>query len=219
MTTPAQPATGDPAPATGEPSQQPEPATEPAPTTQPATGDDWTSVFEGMSPADVKAKLDHARTWETRAKKNKKELDDLKAAQTPKDGEPSTDDLRQRAEAAEARAAELAYGNTVTRVAAQVGADAEALLDSGSFRDAVADELGDDFDDNDLKVAVTKVAKEYAKKARFAVRNGPTRSGGDITGGPAGIRQITEAELQRMTPEQIVDAQNKGQLNSLLGIT
>lgn len=224
MTTPAQPATGsDPAPATGDPSSQSDP-TGSAPTGNPAppppaTGDDWATTFEGQSPADVKKALDHSRTWEKRAKDNKKAFDDLKA-KGPQDGEPTVDDYKTRAEAAEDRAAELAYQTTVSRVAGQVGADAEALLDSDSFRNAVAEELGDDFDDDDLKAAVDKVAKQYASKPRFSSQPaGPARSGAEINGGPGGLRQVTEDELARMSPEQIVDAQNKGQLNALLGIT
>lgn len=223
MTMPAEPATGDPAPETGDPSQQP-----PTPPTddpgQPATGDDWGSVFEGLTPQQVKEKLDHARRWENRAKSNKAKLDEALAKTQPEEGgedwQTKYQTESERADAAEARAVELTYRDTVRSAASETGADAEALLDSQAFRDAVADELDEDFDDDDLREAVTKKAREFARKARFAA--GPTgaaRSGADIGGGPGGARQITEAELARMSPEQIVDAQNKGLLNSLLGST
>lgn len=227
MTMPAEPATGDPAPVTGDPSQQPTPAPANDPGQQPATGD-WATVFEGLTPEQVKAKLDHARTWEKRAKDNKKAFDDLKAKGQPADGEPTPDDLKAQLEQAtaareeaEIRAVELTYETTVTRIAAQVGADAEALLDSQKFRDAVAAELDDDgFDDDDLKAAVNKVAKEFARQPRYsATPTGPTRSGTEMHGATGGPRQITEAELAAMTPEQIVAAQEAGQMNALLGRT
>lgn len=225
MTTPAEPATGAGAPATGTASTEPAPTGPPSATDPAAT--DWASIFEGMTPEEVRTKLDHSRTWEKRAKDNKRDLDNALKSAKPADGEPTTEDLQaqltehqEAREAAEARAAELAYQSTVGRIAGTLNLDSEALLDSGSFRDKVADELADDFDDDDLKAAVTKVAKskDFAGSPRFAGQRTPARSGSDITGGPGGLRQVTEAELTRMTPEQIVEAQNKGQLNALLGI-
>ena len=228
MTMPVEPATGTPAPGTGDPSQQPT-APNPDPGQQPATGSaDWATTFEGLTPAEVKEKLDHARTWESRAKRNKDALDKLKANGKPAEGAPLPEDVQAQLdeavsarEAAEARAVELTYQTTVTRIAGQVGADAEALLDSQAFRDAVSEELDEDgFDDDELKAAVAKVAKEFAGKPRFsAAPTGPARSGTEINGGPPGLRQITEAELAAMTPEQIVAAQEAGQLNALLGRT
>lgn len=219
MTTPATPDTGaGAAPDTGS-APDPTTATDAQPQDAPDTGTDtdWQAEAEKYKAL--------ARKHEDRAKANKKALDDAKKATAPKDGEPTVEDLqKQLADAAKARdelqerATDLAYSHAVSRAAAKAGADAEALLDSGSFRDAVADELGDDFDDDDLSAVVEKVAKQYATKPRFSANGrAPARSGSDMPGGPAGLQQITEAELARMTPEQIVAAQEKGQLNSLLG--
>jgi len=219
MTTPAQPDTGagSAAPDTGSAPEGT--TTETAP--EQTTGTDVTDWQ-----AEAEKWKTQARKHEERSKANKKALDDALNASKPKAGEPGPEDWQrqvaeatERATAAETRAAELAYRSTVSRIAATVNADADALLDSDSFLEAVETELGDDFDDDELAAAVTKVAKEYAKKLRFAKQTGPARSGADISGGPAGLRQLTEDDLQRMSPEQIVDAQNKGQLNSLLGIT
>lgn len=218
MTTPAgaDTAAGADAPDTGS---APDGTTDPT-TSETTTGTDvdWQAEAEKYKAL--------ARKHEDRSKANKKALDDALAASKPKDGQPGPDEWQkqvaeatERATAAEQRAAELAYRNTVSRIAATVNADADALLDSESFLAAVEQELGDDFDDDELATAVTKVAKEYAKKPRFAKQTGPARSGADITGGPAGLKQLTEADLSRMTAEQIVEAQNKGQLDSLLGIT
>lgn len=110
-------------------------------------------------------------------------------------------EYEQRAQEAETRALEMAYASTVTRAATAVGADAEALLDSDSFRDAVGEELGEEFDDAELRAAVEKVAKEFAKKPRFARQQGAARSGADFTGSPGAPpnidQQIAEAEKKR----------------------
>jgi hypothetical protein len=192
MTTPAEPATGAPgAPATGSTSEPPATSGQ-----QPATGGqndatDWATTFEGMTPDEVKQKLDFARKWEKQSKANKTQLDQLTAAQQAKAGEPTAEDLQAQLteattarEQAEERVAELAYETAVTRIAATAGADPEALLDSDSFRAAVSAELGDDFDDEDLRAAVTKVAKDYAKKPRFAATPAASpRGGADMAGG------------------------------------
>ena len=182
MTMPVEPATGDPAPATGDASQQPT-NTPTGPTQQSAT-DDWSTLFEGMEPAEVKRALDNSRKWENRAKSNKAKLDELQATSLPAEGEEDWkakyEAEQARASEAESRAVELTYETTVTRIAAQVGADAEALLDSQKFRDAVAKELDEDgFDDDELKAAVLAKAKEFVKKPRFAA----ARTGGGASGG------------------------------------
>lgn len=127
----------------------------------------------------------------------------------PEHAKAKVSEYEQRAQEAEARAVELAYENTVTRVAGTVGADAEALLDSDSFRSAVGDELGDDFGDDDLKKAVAKVAKEFATKPRFAAQRGAARSGADFTGAPASAPNIDQA---------IADAQSKGDLRAAIAL-
>jgi len=212
MTMPVEPATGDPAPATGDASQQQIDPTEPT-QQQPATGDDWGSLFEGMSPAEVRRALDNSRKWETRAKSNKAKLDELQATSLPAEGEEDWkakyEAEQARASEAESRAVELTYETTVTRIAAQVGADAEALLDSQKFRDAVAKELDEDgFDDDELKAAVLAKAKEFVKKPRFAAaRTGGGASGGDFTGSPGAAasidQQIADAEKRRDFPTAI----------------
>jgi hypothetical protein len=196
VTTPAQPetpATGPGAPATGE--QTPEPTTPVDAPQQPATGEDGTDWKK------------HARSWEKKSKDNERRLSEyeqqlgtlkkalgLEAADDlPEHAKAKLSEAEKRAEAAETRALELAYESTVSRVAATVNADAEALLDSDSFRNAVGEELGEDFDDDDMRKAVAKVAKEFAKKPRFAKSQGSPRSGADFTGSPGAPPNIDQA--------------------------
>lgn len=235
MTMPAEPGTGTTgAPGTGDPSNEPnEPTGQ-----QPATGEggtgnepgtDWASTFEGMTPEEVKTALDHARTWEKRAKTNKAKLDQLTAQQQPggkqTEGEPSLDQVRQELETerrarqeSDERAVRLAWTSTVRDVAPKVGGDAEALLDSDRFRAAVDDELGEDgFDDDDLAAAVEKVAKRFVREPRFAgTRPTPPRGSGEFAGSPGAGSPITEEQLAQMTPEQITQALNEGKLKHLL---
>lgn len=238
MTMPAEPGTGSTgAPGTGDPSNEP---TEPT-GQQPATGEggtgnepsdgSWDSIdWDGLSPAEVREKLDHARTWEKRAKANKDKLDKLTApkatSSTPKPGDqPGTDEAQTRIaeadrarEAAEERAAELAYTSAVSRIAPKAGADADLLLDSDRFRRAVGDELDDGFDDDELTAAVEKVARRFVKKEpRFAgTRPTPPRGSGEFSGSPGTGTPITEEQLATMTPDQIAQAFSDGKLKHLL---
>lgn len=237
MTTPAQPATGDPVPATGDasPTTTEEISPEEPTTAQPATGtDEWASTFDGMTPAEVQRALNNSRKWEARAKQNKQALDDFQTKNTViPEGEPTPDDWKakladsnDRADAAEARAAEMAYRDTIRSLAPKAKADAEALLDSSAFRDAIVAELGDDFDDDDLAAAVEKHAKQFAKQARFAIAAAsptptpppppPARGSGEFPGASGAGQPITEEQLASMSPEEITEALNAGRLKHLL---
>lgn len=96
-----------------------------------------------------------------------------------------------------------------------LSANADALLDSLSFQTAVKD-LDPKASDFDAKVAE---AIKAAVTANPNLKTGrvPGASGVDMTGGSGEPGQITEDQLKTMTPEQIVDAQNKGLLKNLLG--
>jgi hypothetical protein len=210
MTTPAQPDTGE-AGAAPDTGTAPETGTEAPETTAPDTGEeiDWKAEAEKYKAL--------SRKHEKRARDNKAALDDFQAKATPAEGE---EDWKAKYEEAESRATEVTYKDAVRDAASDAGADYKALIDSQSFRDAVSDQLGEYFDDDELRDAVNTAAKEFAKQDRFrAARTGPARSGTEINGGPPGLQQVTEAELANMTPEQIVAAQEAGQLNALLGRT
>ena len=125
------------------------------------------------------------------------------------DGEPTVEDLAKQLDERQARIDELeaaqtehAYQNAVRAAATAVNADADALLDSAGFLKDVQDELPDEFTDEDMTKAITKVAKEYAKKPRFAKTAPAARSGGDITGAPP------PATKQR--PKSLAEAVRRG---------
>lgn len=105
----------------------------------------------------------------------------------------------------------------VFRNAAAAGADPAALLDSASFLAKVADL--DPTDSSALSEAI-KAAVE-ANPRLGAAPAGPTPPApnpaqGAGANGPASPTQLGSADLERMTPEQIVEARKNGQLADLL---
>lgn len=105
----------------------------------------------------------------------------------------------------------------VFRNAAAAGADPAALLDSASFLEKVA--ALDPSDASALSEAI-KAAVE-ANPRLGAAPAGPTPPApnpaqGAGASGPATPTQLGSADLERMSPEQIVEARKSGQLADLL---
>lgn len=131
-----------------------------------------------------------------------------------KDGDKAPDPAALATELATAR--ETARGNALNlaiyKAATTNGADPSRLLDSNSFMTSIN---GLDPADGDAVSAAIKTAVAANKTLRTAQAVGA--SGIELTGGTGEQGQITEAQLSRMTPDQIVDAQSKGLLKNLLG--
>jgi hypothetical protein len=105
---------------------------------------------------------------------------------------------QQRAEAAEARAAKLERDLMRTKIAAR-----------HQLPDVLADRLmGDD------ETAMEADAKVLAKLMTPAASSGSAANGAR---GNAGT-QITRDDLTRMSPQQIIEAKDKGLLNHLMGV-
>lgn len=117
---------GDPRPDDGG-----DPAADPKPT---ESGDDWAALFEGLTPAQVKEKLDNSRKWEGRAKENRTKLQQFDGiakilagdTDTPPDPQKLATDLA----ASQQATRETQIENAVLRTA---GAQGAALVDSRSF--------------------------------------------------------------------------------------
>lgn len=103
----------------------------------------------------------------------------------------------------------------IYKAAPALSANADALLDSLSFQTAVKD-LDPKAADFDAKVSEA-INKAVTANPNLKTGRAPGASGVDMTGGSGEPGQITEDQLKSMTPEQIVDAQNKGLLRNLLG--
>lgn len=131
------------------------------------------------------------------------------------DDKPDPEALTKQLTTAQEQAKQHVIDLAVYRNAATAQANPDALLDSASFLAKVRalDPTAEDFTTqvNDaIKAAVTN--NPNLKTARAAGSSGIEQTGGSGEQG-----QITEAQLARMTPEQIVEAQQKGLLKNLLG--
>lgn len=128
---------------------------------------------------------------------------------------PDPDALAKDLAASRDQARQTAVELAVYRAAAANKANPDALLDSASFLAKVRtlDPTGADFATQVTDAITAAVTANPILKATQAVG----ASGVDLGGGTGEQGQITEAQLHTMTPEQIVDAQSKGLLRSLLG--
>lgn len=123
----------------------------------PPAGDDWATVFEGQTPAQVKEALENSRRWENRSKENfdkAKQFDEIAKvlggdAATPPDPAKLSADLA----ASQRETRETKVENAVLRAG---GASGAALVDSRSFMATVSalDPAAADFEDQ-VKAAVT----------------------------------------------------------------
>lgn len=150
--------------------------------------------------------------------------------------EDKPDPEKLTAQLEEARAAERQRRTElqVLRLAPGIGADADALLDSqafsraikdldpaaGSFREDVEDAIRDHLTKYPRHKAVAPAAKaddDSGSEKKTASKKDAGRSGADMNGAGSKPHQVTAAELAKMTPQQIVEAQEKGLLAELLG--
>ncbi|MEU6033980.1 hypothetical protein ABZ801_01080 [Actinomadura sp. NPDC047616] len=111
----------------------------------------------------------------------------------------------------------------VYQAAGRLGADPDAILDSRSFAEAVADL---DPEDEAFSARLTEhiaAALETNPRLRAtpptpppAPAPAPRAAGGEFPGAPAPAAAISEAALAQMTPDQIAEAFQAGRLNHLL---
>ena len=141
-------------------------------------------------------------------------LDQLKAAGIKLGDKPDAEALQASLTAAQSERRDALLRAALYETAAEHGANPSALRDSVSFLDSIKDI---DPTDSAALVAAAKAAAT-ANPSLSASPAGPARGGADLSGGGGSEpRQLTEDDLSRMSPEQIVDAQEKGLLRNLLG--
>mgnify|MGYP007112212719 CR=1 FL=1 len=93
-------------------------------------------------------------------------------------------------------------------------ADAFKFLDLDKF------EVDDDGNVDEDEIA--SALEDLVKTKPYLAAQGGRRFQGDAGGGSrkdARPKQLTEADVKRLNPDQVVEARKKGQLNDLLGIT
>lgn len=133
-----------------------------------------------------------------------------------KDGadKPDPDALAKDLTTAREQARQTAIDLAVYRSAGANGANPDALLDSASFLAKVRtlDPTGADFTTQVTDAIKTAVAANQTLKAARAAG----ASGVELGGGTGEQGQLTAAQIARMTPEQIVEADNKGLLRDYM---
>jgi hypothetical protein len=204
-----------------DPDPTPAPAPDPAPAPAPApappapepapTG----TVEEQLAKAEAEAEKwkSLSRKHEGQAKSNAsaaKELEDLKAAQMT-----DTDKAVAEAEARGRQAATVETGQRL--VAAEIKAaltgivpDPAAIIEDLNLAKYVTDTGDVD------EAAIKTLAEKYGSLAGKP----PAADLGQGNRGPTnnGVQQLTRDQLGSLTPDQIVEAKAKGQLNDILGI-
>lgn len=193
---------------TADSATTPAPATEAAPDGTEALGDAGKKALDAMK-ADRNAARAEARAA----------ADELAALKAKVEGTQAEFEAQKAAR--EVEAAALAKANDRI-LKAEVRAAAAGKLndpqDALRFLDLSAIEVGADgeVDGNAVASLITDL---IASKPYLAAQGGG-RFQGNADGGPrnegAATRQLTRDDISRMTPEQIVEAQEKGQFTDLL---
>jgi hypothetical protein len=124
--------------------------------------------------------------------------------------------LTEQITAAQADAKRAQVALAVYQNAATAGADPLALLDSATFLAKAA--ALDPTDVDGLKAAMTEAvtANPRLGAAPESRTPAPNPAQGSSGSGAAGVKQLTRADMERMTPQEVVEAQNKGQFDNLL---
>lgn len=156
-----------------------------------------------------------------------------KAATTPKDGEGASTDAPDldaiRAEAAEQAKAALKAEVLKDRVSDKIEIlAAKRVQDPDVVRtlllagNDIADFLdGDKIDAEAIKEALDELLekKPYLAVAAQSAKRFQGSGDGGARKGPQKSAQLTEDDLRRMSPEQIVQAQGEGRFDDLLGVS
>jgi hypothetical protein len=164
-----------------------------------------------------KKALDSMKSKWQKARDENKDLRAQLDAATKKD-DPDPAELRKQLQA-EARA-EVLRDRALDKVETKA---AKLFADPEDARALLASRVDQFVDDGQVDVDAIQEALDdlLTKKPHLAAAK-PARFQGGADGGArkgSGPAQLTEQDLKRMTPEQIVDAQNKGQLRDLLAGT
>lgn len=133
-----------------------------------------------------------------------------------KDGEPNADEIRRDAEKAASAKANTRIVRSEIRAAATGKLadpkDALTFLDLSKFE---VDDNGE-VDSEEVADAIDELIKNKPYLAAATAKRFQGTGDGGAARKAGGVKQVTEAELKTMTPDQIVKAQNEGRLSDLL---
>ncbi|MFJ3089032.1 hypothetical protein [Streptomyces sp. NPDC086838] len=170
--------------------------------------------------AEQKAKDEQAAFMKKVAAAFGIETDEAKPP-TPEELAKQLDEARGETKESRAQARQTQVELAVYKTAGKHGGDPDALLDSRTFANAISklDPSAADFDEQVGKAVKTAVDsnKKLAAKAPEPKEPEPTPAGGAPMDGAGGSKkQLTGADIARMTPKQIKQATDEGRLNSYL---
>lgn len=236
---PETPPAAPPAPAQPEPTAPaaPEPATEPKAKAPKFEGEFDPAKFETLVAnirGDVDAEKAKREAAEAQVKKVQqdqadfmKKMANLFGVETDEQKPPTPEQLAEqlaeaqtRTKVSDDRARQTQVELAVYKTAGIHGGDPDALLDSRSFANAIAelDPAAADFGGQvgkAVKAAVDGNAKLAAKVP--AAEPAPTPAGGaPMDGAPGGKRQLGEADRKRMSDKEIADAVKEGRFDAYL---
>jgi hypothetical protein len=133
--------------------------------------------------------------------------------------QPDVDQIRREALATATRSANerILRAEVKAAAAGKLADPADAIR----FLDLSTIDIDDDgtVDPDQVVEAIADLVKNKPYLAAQGARKWQGGADGGARKGQAKPPQLTEADVKRMTPEQIVAAQEKGQLNDLLGAT
>lgn len=211
------------APSAAPPAQQPpatpptgqDPATQQPPATPPQPGQQFQGDYDPQRAARL---IDNLRgDLKTAQQQHSDLVASLTAAGINVGAKPDPAQLQASLTAAQEQTRTALVRAALYETAADHGANPAALRDSVSFLESIK---ALDPTDTAAIVAAAKAAVQTnpSLAATPAAPAGPPAGPADLGGGnPGAPRQLTEADLATMTPEQIVKAQDDGLLRNLLG--
>jgi hypothetical protein len=125
--------------------------------------------------------------------------------------------IAQKAQESDQQARAATVKLAVFQTASKHGADPEALLDSASFERAISklDPAADTFAAN-VESAIKKAVEAHPRLKAQGAPPVPARGGVDMAGGTSGKRQLTAAEVAKLSPEELVKAREDGLLKDYL---
>lgn len=183
------------------------------PTPEEPKAPDYSILADLGDPEAIRKQLAHAREWEKRAKANHEAAKKLEALESERMTETekavAEAEKRGRDAAAAVFTKQLAEAKLRAAATGKV-ADVDALVDIVDLGKFVTPEGVDE-------EAINAAVERFQKAAPA-----PTQPKfGKVEMGPQGDRprQLSEADLARMTPEEIVEARRKGHLDEVLGVT
>jgi hypothetical protein len=211
-----------------EPSSTEPPAAAPTPLEAPKPTEPKANVWEDPKAAEAEIKRLRQENGAARTNAKAQAAADAKneLAQTigkalglVKDEPIDPAKLTESLTASQAEAKQARVELAVFRAASTAGGDPAALLDSTSFLKSL-----DGVDPSDTAAVAEAITKAVEANSRLGAASSeprppaPNPAQGSSASGPGGVAQLTRADLDGMSAQQIEAARKEGRLNDVLGI-